>query len=118
MGKQPLSSDPREMFRQLPFPFQDGRFPSQLGVVVQRSVMDGKEPARVVIHTDDNSWVVGDGINDPNPPGAATALHMHHLLLSDPTLAELASLPLGHIASRDGPGRPWTITQHTWPDEP
>jgi len=55
--------------------------------VVQVTVADGVEPAREVIHSEDNSWLVGDGINDPNPDGAATVLHMHHLLQVDPTLA-------------------------------
>src|SRR5437867_12108907 len=88
------------MFQHLPFPFKDGRFPPQLGAVVQTAVINGKEPARSVIHTDDNSWLVGDGINDPNLPGAAVAFHMHHVLQTDPSLDELAGLPLGHIATR------------------
>jgi hypothetical protein len=87
MSKEPPISDPREMFRHLPFPFPDGRFPPQLATVVQVTVADGVEPAREVIHSEDNSWLVGDGINDPNPDGAATVLHMHHLLQVDPTLA-------------------------------
>jgi len=111
-------TDPREMFQHLPFPFKDGRFPPQLGAVVQTAVINGKEPARSVIHTDDNSWLVGDGINDPNLPGAAVAFHMHHVLQTDPSLDELAGLPLGHIATRGGPGRPWSITKHEWPDDP
>lgn len=110
--------DPREMLRHVPFPFQDGRFPPQLAVLVQRTVADGEEPAREVIHSEDNSWLVGDRINDPNLPGAATIIHMHHLLRADPTLEALASLPLGHIAEREGPGRPWAIARHNWLDEP
>ncbi len=93
-------TDPSEMFQHLPFPFKDGRFPPQLGAVVQTTVVNGKEPARLVIHTNDNSW------------------HIHHVLQADPSLDELAGLPLGHIATRGGPGRPWSITKHEWPDEP
>jgi hypothetical protein len=37
-------------------------------------VLDGSEPAREVIHADDNSWMVGDGVNDPKEPGAAALL--------------------------------------------
>lgn len=109
--------DPSEMFRHLPFPFEDGRFPAQLGVVVQRTVADGKEPAREVTHAQDNSWAIGDGINDPNLPDACTVLHMHQLLQTDPTLEELALLPLNHTAQRDGPGRPWETAQLKWIDD-
>lgn len=118
MTEETPNDDPREMFRGLPFPFEDGRFPRQLGAVVQRTVADGEEPAREVIHAEDNSWVVGDGINDPNLPGAVTVLHMHHVLRADPTVGALASLPLGHIAKRDARGTPWVISRHTWLDEP
>ncbi len=118
MSESPPSSDPREMFRHLPFPFQDGRFPLQLGAVVQTTVADGKEPAREVIHSEDNSWLVGDGINDPNLPDASTVLHLHHVLRADPTLEALATLPLNHIATRAGPGHPWTIAKNKWLDDP
>jgi hypothetical protein len=118
MTEQTPTGDPREMFRDLPFPFDDGRFPFQLGAVVQRTVADGEEPAREVIHAEDNSWLVGDGINDPNLPGAATVLHMHHVLQADPTLGAMASLPLGHVAKREAPGRPWVISVLKWFDEP
>lgn len=47
-------SDPREMFQHRPFPFPDGRFPQDLGAVIQKTVLEGKEPATVVIHTEDN----------------------------------------------------------------
>ena len=98
-----LTSDPREMFRHLPFP--DGRFPPQLGALVQTTVADGVEPAREVVHTDDNSWMIGDGVNDPNLPGAAIVLHLHHVLRADPLLEGLASLP---DRSHRHPRRAWT----------
>ena len=117
MSPPSQTSDPREMFEHLPFPFHDERFPPQLGAVVQRTVINGQEPAREVIHTDDNSWLVGDGLNDPNPPGAAIAFHLSHLLEADPTLEELATLPLGCVATRSGLGQPWAIGPHTWASE-
>lgn len=81
------------------------------------SVLDGLEPARQVIHTEDNDWLVGDGINDPNLPGASVATHLRHVLDRDPTVEELASLPLGHVAFRDDPTKPWRVAQHEWPKE-
>jgi hypothetical protein len=103
------SSDPREMFRSLPWPFDGDMFPAQLGAVVQRTVLDGDEPAREVIHASDGSWAIGDGVNDPNLPGAAIATHIAHVVGRNSSVAALASMPPGHIAQRSGPGDPWRI---------
>jgi len=106
-----------EMFRHLPFPFEDGRFPHNLGAVVQRTVLDGHQPAREVIQTLDNSWIVGDCATDPNAPGAAVAACMLHVIEQNSSVAGLADLPLGHIAHREDPGHPWIIEEHEWPLE-
>lgn len=97
------------MFRQLPFPFRDGRFPDELGAVVQRTVLSGALPAREVVHAPDGSWLVGDGVNDPNLPGASVATHMSHAVERNSSIAELATMPPGHLASRSGPGEAWTV---------
>ena len=80
------------MFPSLPFPFERDVFPRTLGAVVQRSVLNGEQPAREVIHADDGSWLVGDGVNDPNEPDAATVAHIWHVIELDPSVASLASL--------------------------
>lgn len=103
-----------EVFRHLPFPFEDARFPASLGAVVQRTVLDGAEPARTVIHTDEGSWLVGDGVNDPNLPGAVAVVGMVHVVDQDPTLDELATLPPGHIAERDSLEDVWHVRSHEW----
>ncbi len=108
--------DPREMFQHLPFPFEDGHFSARLGAVVQVTVLDGKEPVLLVAHPADNSWLVGDGLNDTNLPGAAVATHMSHVLAQDPSVAELAGLPLGQQAARPTPGEPWVVTNFEWLD--
>lgn len=107
-----------EMFRHLPFPFEGDVFPPSLGAVVQLTVLHGDEPAREVIHAEDGSWLVGDGVNDPNVPGAAVATHMAHAIERNSSIAELAVMPAGHIASREGPGEAWVIAPHDWPPEP
>jgi hypothetical protein len=48
----------REVFRHLAFPFPDDVFPDELGAVVQQTVLDGSMPAILVVHTDENSWLV------------------------------------------------------------
>ena len=35
-----------------------------------RTVFQGEEPAREVVHDSNNGWAVGDGVKDPNEPGA------------------------------------------------
>ena len=105
------------MIRQMPFPFVDGRFPPELGAVIQRTVLEGQEPAREVIHDEENNWVVGDGITDPNLPGASVASHMLHVIERNSSVAELSSLPLGHIATRKGPGTPWVVAPHEYPSD-
>ncbi len=97
------------MSRVLPFPYEGGQFPPGLGAVVQNTVLRGEEPAREVIHTPDNDWCLGDGVNDPNLPGASIARHIWHAIDRNSSIADLASMPPGHIAERSGPGNPWTI---------
>lgn len=106
-----------EVFRSLPFPFSGGRFPDNLGAVVQCTVLEGREPAREVIHTDENSWIVGDGVNDPNQPGAVVVTCMAYVVRQNSSVTQLASLPLGQTAYRKNPGEPWVIEPHSWPEE-
>jgi hypothetical protein len=97
------------MSRHLPFPFDNGKFPSELGAVVQKTVLAGEQPAREVIHAPDGSWLVGDGVNDPNAPGASIATHLAHAIERNTAVAELAGMPPGRIAQRSGPDEPWSI---------
>ena len=104
------------MWRALPWPFPDSRFPDDLGAVIQRTVLDGSMPALVVGHEADGGWYVGDGVNDPNLPGAAVATHIRHAIQRNTSIAGLATLPPGHEARRRWPGDPW-ITEAV-EDEP
>jgi len=58
------------MIRYMPFPFPDGRFPPELWAVIQRTVLEGHEPAREVIHDEENNWVVASSLGRPHlrPP--------------------------------------------------
>src|ERR1700754_4714287 len=102
-------TDEREMFQHLQFPFEDQRFPSSLGALVQKTVLSGEQPAREVIHAPDGSWLIGDGVNDPNLPGASIATHIPHAIETNSSIAQLATMSPGHIAQRSGPGDPWRI---------
>ena len=35
-----------------------------------------------------------------------------HIADADPSVAELATLPLGHIAERTDPSLPWVVSRH------
>jgi len=69
-------ADSSEIHRVLRFPFDGSVVPATLGAVVQRTVLDGTEPAREVVHAADGSWLVGDGVSDPNEPDAVNR-HPH-----------------------------------------
>ncbi len=105
-----------EMLQYLPFPFDRDEFPARLGAVVQCTVLDGVEPARQVIHAEDGSWLIGDGVNDPNGVGASIATHIWHAIERNSSMATLATTPPGHIATRANSGDEWIITWHERPD--
>ena len=102
------------MERHLEFPFHGDRFPASLGAVIQRSVLEGRLPARYVAHTDDNDWIVGDEVNDPNVDGACVAAHMRHVVDLDPSLEPLATLPPGFQARRSSAEDSWEIEPLAW----
>ena len=88
-------------------PYTGGRFPPTLGAVGQNTVLHGEQPAREVIHTPEGDWCVGDGVNDPNVPGACTATHLWLAVERSSSIASLATTPPGHIAHRADPGADW-----------
>ncbi len=96
--------------RQIPWPFPGGSFPRNLGAVVQRTALSGELPVWLVVHDDENDWCVGDDVNDPNVPGASVVVHMAHVLDRDSSVSELASLPPGWAAMRDGPEHPASLS--------
>ena len=106
-----------DMVRRRPWPFPGGRFPDDLGAVVQRTVLDGRLPALVVAHAEDGDWMVGDGVNDPNEPGATTATHMRHVVALDPSVGTLAELPPGRRADRESAAHEWVVSDFAYEDD-
>ncbi|MFG2722583.1 hypothetical protein ACGFW5_30450 [Streptomyces sp. NPDC048416] len=104
-----------DLIRNVSFPFESDRFPPELGAVVQRSIVKGEKPARVVIHDDENDWLVSDGIGDPN--GDSVLFHIAHLADRDPAIAELASLPIGYVAFRSSVRESWQIDRFEYGEE-
>jgi len=106
-----------DMRRRVPWPFPGDGFPTDLGAVVQRTVLDGALPALTVAHSEDGDWMVGDGVNDPNEPGATVATHISHVVERDQSVAALASLPPGKQADRDAPGGAWVVSDFAYEDD-
>lgn len=98
------------------WPFDGGTFPTDLGVVAQRSLLTGAESPRLVVHDHDGWWQALDGVSPPDPETAVIAC-MTCLVESHPELAELADLPPGWAAERDHPGEPWDRHEHAEDEE-
>ncbi|MET8581192.1 hypothetical protein ABZX39_09895 [Streptomyces collinus] len=69
----------------------------------------------MVIHDDQDDWLLCDGLHDPNADDASIVVHMDHLLTQDPSLVALAGLPPGHCAERSSGEAPWEIQSWTYP---
>ncbi|RFC77323.1 hypothetical protein [Streptomyces sp. AcE210] len=69
-----------------------------------------------VIHDDEDDWLVSDGVHDPNG-GASSVLHLQHVVDSDPSLAQLATMPPGYVTWRSTAIDAWVIEEWTYPDD-
>jgi hypothetical protein len=105
------------MVRRRPWPFPDGEFPDDLGAVVQRSVLEGQRPALLVAHSSEGDWMVGDGVDDPNQPGASVATHIRHVVDRDPSIGPLAGLAPGRRAERQSASHEWVVGDFAYEDE-
>lgn len=109
-------AEPSEVEVAPPWPFPDGRFPQQLGAAVMVSVLEGSAPALQVVHFIDGTWGVADGVTIPDDH-SLVATHLWHILDSDPTLHQLASLPPGYQADRDSLSDAWVRSVHVPPQK-
>ncbi len=76
-------------------------------VFLSETVNSGTEPVIYVSHdVEDGAWqFLGDSMSDGGGPVISC---LHHPIDRDPSLVELADLPLGWYAVRGGVGEPWT----------
>ncbi|WP_204075855.1 hypothetical protein [Planotetraspora phitsanulokensis] len=105
-----------ELVRRHDLPFESGTFPAGLGAVVNRRVASGQVPALVVVHDDEDDWLVGDGETDGEDDNLVV-LHISHLVARDPSLSETATLPAGYAAWRSSVSAPWTVEPWVYPDD-
>ena len=86
-----------------PWPFDQ---PRNCAAFVTREVMDREEPILVVSHdSDDHGWQF-IGSSDGTPENARIILLSEAVGL-DPSVLQLADLPVGWHAWRDSPDDPW-----------
>jgi len=80
-------------------------------VFLSKTVHEGAEPITYVSHDlEDSAWqFLGDSMSDGGGPVTSC---FHHPIDRDPSLAELADLPLGWYAERGAVGEPWTRKKH------
>ncbi len=73
------------------------------------TVLDHRQPARLVVHYSDGTWLITCG--DAETADELTTVHVQHLL-DDPVqlLAQLRNLPPGREAWRDDPSHGWVYS--------
>ncbi len=75
-------------------------------VITLVRILQGRAPLLLVTHDeDDGSWQFLDGEHVFESDAAIVSLGA--LVLADPSLHELADLPVGWFAWRSGPDQPW-----------
>ena len=84
-------------------------------VFLSETVNKGTEPITYVSHdAEDGAWqFLGDSMTDGGGPVISC---FHHPIDDDPSLTELADLPLGWYAERTGVGEPWIRKKHATED--
>lgn len=93
----------RQVDSNAPWPFAD---PENTVVFTTHYVLDERHPiVRVVRDREDGSWQVhaAPGVDNAEPRLVA----LSEIAELDPTFRELADLPAGWTATREGPGGPW-----------
>lgn len=85
--------------------------PKNVAAITTRQVILEGSPILFVSHADDDgSWQFLTGSIFSVTDGMVVALH--EIIELDPTVCELADLPLGWDAHRDSVGSPWRRSRH------
>jgi hypothetical protein len=87
------------------WPFSD---PPNVAVIVNRKIIrDGEWIAQVSHDSDDGAWQFHIKEEDELSESDATVVSLKEIVDLDPTVLELADLPLGWRAWRVSKGSPW-----------
>jgi len=85
--------------------------PKNVAVITTLQVLREGQPILLVVHAaDDGGWqfLTGRAFSVED----ALVVALHEIVKHDPTVCELADLPLGYVAQRDWKGSPWRRTQN------
>ncbi len=86
------------------WPFKD---PENVIALTLRDVMEDNLPILLVTHdAEDGCWQFLDGRDNPDPK-VGIVVCLGHIVEYDPSIRELADLPLGWRAWRATPAEPW-----------
>ncbi|WP_147867664.1 DUF2185 domain-containing protein [Stieleria maiorica] len=91
------------------WPFES---PQNLAVITLDRIMDGSNPVLYVTHDlDDGGWQFLDGgdVTEEN----AMIVGLSQVAEHDPSIRQLADLPVGWYAVRESPEHPWQRSQQT-----
>jgi len=92
-----------ELSQEPDWPFAD---PKNVAAITTASIVSGNRPILYVRHDeDDGAWQFHDG--DNSNMSEAKLVSLYSLVERDPTLRELADLPLGWEADRPSVGKAW-----------
>jgi hypothetical protein len=87
----------------VPWPFEDAR---NTASITTAQILAGTHPILLVTHdSDDGTWQFLCGTTDQSEDGRVVGLGS--VVDRDPSVAELADLPLGWRAWRESPTKPW-----------
>ena len=89
------------------WPFPD---PENAATITVRQIVDGSKPVLLACRdAEDGSWMFLTG--DPFEMADSKMVSLKSMVDRDPTLVELADLPVGWEASRTAKGAPWQRSQ-------
>ena len=92
-----------EAYMESPWPFED--LENVAVFTTKRVIFDG-QPILYVFHDEeDGGWQFLD--DGPNDADAAALVSLKHITIKDPTLLNLAKLPIGWYAWRTTPEEAW-----------
>jgi hypothetical protein len=98
-----ISEGPTMNVHGSPWPFDD---PPNVTTITTANVLDRNDPILLVTHDgDDGTWRVLCG--KTNDPKYGRVVGLGELFDRDPSIGQLADLPLGWRAWRDSVGSPW-----------
>ena len=91
------------------WPFSDA---PNTAVFTNKHVMAGKLITAVYHDEEEGAWQFHTDDPDTNSNAVLMIVALSEVFSKDASIAELASLPVGHVARRSAKSAPWVINKH------